>query len=94
MDSFRRANKSYKVRMECQHAHSPLHSCRLQIGKKKKQQKLQASISKVKPELRIAKSLENPQREKEERNEPRTKYLRAEFYEKDWMPKKIYLKRL
>lgn len=51
--------------------------------KKKKQQKLQASISKVKPELRIAKSLENPQREKEERNEPRTKYLRAEFYEKD-----------
>lgn len=68
MDSFRRANKSYKVRMECQHAHSPLHSCRLQTGKKQNKTKLQASISKVKPELRIARSLENPQREKEEMN--------------------------
>lgn len=52
------------------HTHS-LHSCRfLQIGKKKKKNKtkLQASISKNKPELRIARSLENPQREKEEMN--------------------------
>ena len=70
------------------------HHCTAAACKLEKKTKLQASISKVKPELRIARSLENPQREKEERNEPRTKYLRAEFYEKDWMPKKIDLKHL
>lgn len=44
------------------------HHCTAAACKLEKKNKLQASISKVKPELRIARSLENPQREKEEMN--------------------------